>query len=422
VTAAANPYLHFAARLTADGLVADPWLDGQPRFDPTVLVLPAAEQAALAAAAEGVAAIHDELCGIVVAEPALLTSFFGLTETQRLMWALSAPLWHGIARADVFLTDEGPRCCELNCDTPSGQSDAVALSAAAGLAGDAARDPNHGLERQFGGLVGAFAARLLGPQAAPTVAIVYPTELTEDLGLVLLYRRWLEARGARVVLGSPFNLGQAPDGRLTMFGTPCDILFRHYKTDWWGEREPVWLDEAPLPDPDPLSGPLRAVARATLAGRLAVVNPFGAVLPQNKRAFAFMWEERHRFSAAAQAAIARYLPWTVRLEVADRAALAREQACWVLKSDYGCEGEEVIVGAEVEAELWQESLAAARPGRWVAQRRFEARRDAAGEAVNFGVYLIAGRTAGLYARRSRLATDRSAVNVPVCLAGFEARG
>jgi hypothetical protein len=53
----------------------------------------------------------------------------------------------------------------------------------------------------------------------------------------------------------------------------------------------------------------------------------------------------------------------------------------------------------------------------VAQRRFEPRRDAAGEAVNFGVYLIAGRAAGLYARRARLATDRAAVNVAVCLDG-----
>jgi hypothetical protein len=239
--------------------------------------------------------------------------------------------------------------------------------------------------------------------------------MTEDLALVSLYRRWLEARGAQVVLGSPFNLGRGRDGRVTVLGTPCEVLVRHYKTDWWGERQPVWLDEPPLPDPEPLVEPLRAIARATLAGRLAVVNPFGAVLPQNKRALAFCWEERGRFSAGAQQAIDRFIPWTSRLEVADHAALLAQREDWVLKSDYGCEGDEVLVGAETPAETWREALAAARPGRWIVQRRFDPLRDAAGQAVNFGVYLIAGRAAGLYARRSRLATDRAAVSVPVAL-------
>jgi Glutathionylspermidine synthase preATP-grasp len=408
-------YAPFAARLAADGLVTDPWIDGQPRFDANLLTLTAAEHAALVGAAEAVAAVHDELARIVAGEPELLASFFGLTETQRLMWALSAPAWHGVARADVFQTAGGPRCCELNCDTPSGHPEAIALSAAALLAGDAARDPNHRLERAFAGVIAAFARPVVGPDAAPVVGIIYPTEMTDDLALIALYRRWLEARGAEVVLGSPFNLGEARDGRLTVLGRPCDVLVRHYKTDWWGEREPVWLDEAPLPDPEPLVGPLRAIARATVAGRLAVVNPFGAVLPQNKRALAFCWEERHRFSPAARQAIDRYIPWTARLELADRAALLAQRELWVLKSDYGCEGEEVLVGAETPAETWREALAAARPGRWIVQRRFEALRDAAGQAVNFGVYLIAGRAAGLYARRSRLATDRGAVSVPVAV-------
>jgi len=408
-------YAQFAARLATGGLVTDPWIDGQPRFDANVLHLPAAEHAALAAAAEAVAAVHDELAAIVAGQPELLASFFGLTETQRLMWALSAPAWHGVARADVFQTAAGPRCCELNCDTPSGHPEAIALSAAAGLAGDAARDPNHRLERAFAGVIAAFARRVVAADAAPSVGIIYPTEMTEDLALVSLYRRWLEARGAQVVLGSPFNLGQGPGGRVTVLGTPCDVLIRHYKTDWWGERQPVWTDEPPLPDPEPLSQPLRAVAQATLAGRLAVVNPFGAVLPQNKRALAFCWEEQARFSAEARRAIERYIPWTARLEVVDRAALLAERQDWVLKSDYGCEGEEVLVGAETPADTWREALAAARPGRWIAQRRFEALRDAAGQTVNFGVFLIAGRAAGIYARRSRLATDRAAVSVPVAI-------
>jgi len=419
-TASAPAYERFAARITAGGRLSDAWLDGQPRFDPRPLPLARADHAALVACAEAVADLHDQLARIVAAEPALLESFFGMTEMQRLMWGLSAPAWHGVARADVFLTDDGPRCCELNCDTPSGQPEALALSAALGIAGDPARDPNHALERRMVGMLGAFAARVSGTTAAPSVGIIYPTEITEDLALVALYQRWLEGRGLRVALGSPFNLRARGDGGVAVLDVPCDVLLRHYKTDWWGERLPVWSDEPPLPDPEPLLQPLGVIARATLAGRLAVVNPFGAVLPQNKRAMAFLWEHRERLPPAAQDAVERYIPFTLRLEAADRAALARDREQWVLKSDYGCEGEEVIVGAEVEPPLWQETLEKALPRRWVAQRRFLPLRDDDGAAVNYGVYLVAGRAAGLYCRRARGATDRAALSIGACLGANEA--
>jgi hypothetical protein len=410
-------YARFAARVTSGGLVSDAWVDGQPRFDPTALPLGRRDHAALMACAEAVAWVHDELARIVTGEPALLDGFFGVTDAQKLMWALSAPSWHGIARADVFVTAEGPRCCELNCDTPSGQPEALALSRALDLAGDPARDPNHALERRFVGMIAACAAPVVGPEATPTVGIIYPTEITEDLALVALYRGWLESRGVRVVLGSPFNLRARPDGGVAVLDVPCDLLIRHYKTDWWGERLPVWSDEPPPPDPAPLGGPLGAVARATLANRLAVVNPFGAVVPQNKRALAFLWEQRARLSPAAQQAVARYIPFTVRLEAADRATLARERERWVLKSDYGCEGEEVILGAEVEPAIWEETLEKALPRRWVAQRRFEPDRTPDGTAVNYGVYLVAGRAAGLYCRRARRATDGTALSVGARLDG-----
>jgi hypothetical protein len=417
MTAAVTGYESFAARVTAGGLLSDAWLDGQPRFDPRPLPLARADQAALVACAEAVADLHDQLAHIVAADPSLLESFFGMTEMQRLMWGLSAPAWHGVARADVFLTAAGPRCCELNCDTPSGQPEALALSAALGIAGDPARDPNAALERRMVGMLGAFAERVAGAAAAPSVGIIYPTELTEDLALIALYRRWLEARGVRVVLGSPFNLRARGDGGVAVLDEPCDLILRHYKTDWWGERLPVWSDEEPLADPEPLLQPLGVIAQATLAGRLAVVNPFGAVLPQNKRAMAFLWERRDCLSAAAQEAVERYIPFTIRLEAADRAALARERELWVLKSDYGCEGEEVVVGAEVEPALWLETLEKALPRRWVAQRRFIPLCDGDGAAVNHGVYLVAGRAAGLYCRRARGATDRAALSIGACLDG-----
>ncbi|MBI4640937.1 MAG: hypothetical protein HY731_09595 [Candidatus Tectomicrobia bacterium] len=121
-----------------------------------------------------------------------------------------------------------------------------------------------------------------------------------------------------------------------------DILFRHYKTDWWGERFPVWSDAEEFPDPEPLDLQLRQVLEAELENRVTVVNPFGAVLTQNKLTMAFCWQKIALFSPESHKSIRLYIPETYRL--CDIAANSLSKADWVLKSDYGCEGDEVIAG------------------------------------------------------------------------------
>ena len=143
------------------------------------------------------------------------------------------------------------------------------------------------------------------------------------------------------------------------------------------------------------------------------MNPFGAVVPQNKRAMALLWERMDLFSPRSRAAIERYLPETVRLERLSPARLRAERESWVLKSDYGCEGDEVVIGAETAPDVWEASLVAAVPGRWVAQRHFHALRGPDGAAANHGVYLVAGEASGLYTRLSVAGTDRHALSAPV---------
>jgi hypothetical protein len=325
------------------------------------------------------------------------------------MWRMSAPAWHGIARADVFLTAGGPRVCELNSDTPSGQPEAVGLNRLVDGAGAAwLDDPNCRLGDRLFAMIRAVA-----PPARPlTIGIVYPTELTDDLSVIELYARWFAARGARVVTGSPFNLG--PDGRggVALFGVPCTVIWRHYKTDWWGERRTVRRSEAAYPDAEPLRGPLALLAGAIARGRCAVLNPFGAVLTQNKRMMALLWEEMARLSPRARSLVRRYLPYTARLEALPLRRLRDEQERWVLKSDYGCEGEEVVIGAEVSREDWAGAIEDAIPTRWIAQRRFVPLGDRHGETANYGVYLVAGRAAGLFTRLQAGCTDRAAVCAP----------
>jgi glutathionylspermidine synthase len=407
-------YGDFARELVAGGILGDPWVDGAPRFRMTPVVMTAATRRSLEAAAEEIALAHDEAARICARAPALVKRFFDLPPALQAMWELAAPAWHGIARADVFLTADGPRVCELNSDTPSGAPEAVALNRAVDGAGAALfDDPNARLPERIGDLVDLYAANVAGTAGPPaTIGIVYPTEMTEDLSMIELYARWFAARGLRVVLGSPFNL--APDGRggVSLFDVPCPVIWRHYKTDWWGERQPVWRSQASFPDAAPLTGPLALLGGAVARGRCAVINPFGALLTQNKRMMALMWEEIGLFSARAQAAIRRTLPYTTRLERLDRRQLHAERDLWVLKSDYGCEGDEVVIGRTTPPARWAAAIDDARPRRWIAQRRFDPLPSRAGGHANHGVYVIGGRAAGLFTRLHRDATDHRAVCAP----------
>ncbi|MCU0867883.1 MAG: glutathionylspermidine synthase family protein [Planctomycetes bacterium] len=391
---AVSSYAELAERLQATAWFDDPWLEGQERFRRAPVLLSPARWQALQEAAAGIAAVHDEVAQQCLREPGLLDSFFGLTAWQAGMWRCSAPHWHGIARADVFWTADGPKVCELNSDTPSGEAEAVFCNQL--LAGPGQHDPNAALPRRFVAMVEAWA-RSCGHDGPLVIGILYPTELPEDLSMVAAYRQWLHAAGHRTVLGSPWNVGTAADGRATLFDTPCDAIVRHYKTDWFGERLPVADDEPLVHDRAPLAEPLLRLLQAAVDGRTAIVNPFGAVLLQNKRTLAFCWERKQHFTPGAQRAIERWLPETVRLEtVRDQLWAEREQ--WVLKSDYGCEGNEVVIGPAVTPAEWDAALSTAIVRRWVAQRYFEAERGANGELTNHGVYLIGGAPAGVLAR------------------------
>jgi glutathionylspermidine synthase len=404
-------YVAYARKLSATNVLSDPWICGEPRFREAPVVLRCDERDTLYRAAEDVAVVYDELCRICAAEPRHIEGFFGLTPFQKLMWLASAPAWHGIARADVFRTAEGLKICELNCDTPSGEAEAVLTGPIAREARPDLADPNGALLARFCEMIRAVLPDKTA--RAPRIGIVYPTEMSEDLSMIELYRRAFTDAGWRVAIGSPFNLEDDECGRALLLGEPCDVLVRHYKTDWWGEREPAWDDAEPVPDTEPLRDALASVLRASLGGKAAVVNPFGAVLPQNKRAMAFMWEEKARFSPWAQDAIERLVPETRRLETMSRADLTTGKDAWVIKSDYGCEGAEVLLGAALDDAEWAEALAHAKPGRWIAQRRFAPLVETEeGESINYGIYVVAGEACGVLSRLQSGMTDRFARTAP----------
>jgi glutathionylspermidine synthase len=411
-----SDYAAFARAIYETGVLSDPWLDGNERFGLRGVVLPARRARALVVAAERVAYVHQELVQVLVENPALLTEFYRLTPSQHAMWASSGGLWHGMARADLFICeDERIACCELNSDTPSGQPEAFILNqllyAAHREEGDGVQDPNAALGARYIAMLRQSHEKTTPSRPLAGVGIVYPTELSEDLAMITLFARWLEAAGIAVVRGSPFNLRRTSRG-IEVLGVPVDLIVRHYKTDWWGERVPVWNDAASYPDPEPLDRPLGALLSAEASGEVTVVNPFGSVVTQNKLSLAFFWEEQKRFSHPARSWIRKYIPETYRMERVGAARLLAEQESWVLKSDYGCEGEETVCGAFVNEDIWQRTIEQARPEHFVAQRFFRVLPDESGRLANYGVYLLGGSAAGFFTRLSRQGTGYAALTVP----------
>jgi len=407
----------YAARITATGFITDPWLDGAPRFDAKPATLSAAQHAVLCSAGEDLTAVLDEAVQLLFEDEEQRRAFLPLTPAQQAMLASSGGLWHGLARADVFFVDDGNgplsvQVTELNSDTPTGEPEAIVLGRL-GKAdhpdlADACADLAPALARLWRTLHDSLVD---GPQGA--AAIVYPTELTEDLSLVRLYQKILDELGFDVVLGSPYNLMVGDDGGLELFGRRITLLVRHYKTDWWGERESAWRDDT-IVDREALLEPLQAVLSAQAARKCAVVNPFGAIAVQNKRLMAFCWERIHRFSTKGQQIIERIIPYTARLEAVHEAQLRADKDNWVIKSDYGAEGDEVVIGRLVDAAVWEDTLKQARPGRFIAQRWFKAH-DEGGVVDNHGVFVVAGVACGVYTRRDRGHTDPTALSVPTLI-------
>lgn len=391
-------YESFAREALGTMLISDPWAFGRRRFDERPWAISASLRDRLWGVGRSIAALYDELARLVWEEPELLETFYAYPPYFRAMWLASGGAWHGFARLDAFLCNDGAlRVCEINADTPSGQSDTEGCSAVFRPQATGA-DLNAEYLPRLRALIEAHVARLRTPPEAPTVGLVYPTDVPEDLPLIDTYRRALEGWGYRVVVGSPFNL-QRLSGGVGLFGERLDVLFRHYKTDWWGERSTAHTLDPPIADPAPLQQTLW-VLEAEQRAEVAVINPFGAIIAQDKRTMALAWARAGELSESARATLRAHIPRTVRLADADIEKVVAERERWVLKSDFGCESDEVVIGQLASPEAWAQEVRGAKPERWVVQERFEASACAEGRVPNFGVYIIAGASAGLYVRVS----------------------
>lgn len=392
-----------------------PYSEGYLRYSAQPLILPIRSVHALFDATQKVCALYNELCEILLQKPALIDEYFGLSQTQHLLWYASAGEWHGIARADVFFRKDGSVVvAEVNSDTPSAMDEAYLMSSYAAHHWQEFHNLNQNLQHYFIQSIRAAYSQLSQPiEQQPVIAIIFPTDIPEDMGLITLYKRWLENEGFSVLCGSPANIASDGNGRATLFEQPFDVMLRHYKTDWWCERLTVWKDSRAVPDSQPLVQALQHCIVAQSLGKLAVLNPWGSVVTQNKKSYAFFHEHNDLFSADAQANIQRYIPQTWRFTAISTDALIQEQKRWVLKSDYGCEGAEVVVGNNVNIDEWRKTIEMIVPDHWIVQEYFHAEQDENGIIDNYGVYILGGHACGLYVRSSKHLTNNRSIVSPV---------
>ena len=405
-----SPYMEFAQELYDTGIISDPWIEGKERFRIEPVIISQTTFNRLYSATELIGMVYEELCQVINSKPEFIDSYFNLTPYEKLLWFSSKGRWHGIARMDLFIEKDGRiRFCEMNSDTPSGEAEAVLLNQLIQPKYPDTVDPNTSFADKFVSMIESSYKLSGGSKDKPTVGIIYPTEMPEDLSMIIIYRKWIESRGFEVALGSPFNIIRDSGGDVYLFDKKIDVMFRHYKTDWWCERFSAWSDGGEYPDDEPLDIQLKHVLSAEMDNKLTVINPFGAVVTQNKLSMSFLWQYMDLFSKKSQEIIKEYIPETYRLKDIPKETLSQED--WVLKSDYGCEGDEVVVGRFVTEAIWKESLEKAIPERWIVQKYFDAV-PVDNMIPNYGVYLIGGEAAGIYTRLSAKGTDYTAVTVP----------
>lgn len=385
----------------------------QPRFSADVEFIPTLRVRNIYSAVQSVHRIYNELVAIVADAPELLTSYFGFTELQTAMWNLSSVQWNGLTRADVFLTKgHQVKIVEVNSDTPSGIDEALLMDSIVEKKYENVGMFNTTLRSTWIDYIDKALHSINWSNDVPTVALLYPTDIPEDMGMICTLREWLEQTGKRVILGQPQNLQLNAEGIVTLFSTPVDMIVRHFKTDWWLGGRDVWSESKHRRQPSVLLKPLSVIAQAVLANRLVVVNPFSTILTQNKLCMAFMHEYRSMFTPDTQAAIIKYIPKTVRLQPMDIEQIASTKDQWVLKSIYGCEGAEVVVGLFTQADEWVRTLRSIQPSEWIAQEYCDFITDHKNRYRNYGVYSVAGTPCGMYVRTSVSTTDNTAVVVP----------
>ncbi|MEY2879252.1 MAG: hypothetical protein RLZZ15_1632 [Verrucomicrobiota bacterium] len=360
---------------------------------PFALVLPRAQHAALAHAAEHLAAELLAAETELLARPELWLAL-GLPARVRRVFEGAEPWTPTAARVirfDFHPTDDGWRISEANGDVPGGYieaSDFTDLLAAQSPGTKSTGDPT-----------AALVAALGGPAGAPRrIALLAAAGYGSDQQVAAHLGAALRRRGVEPILTRPESLRW--EGGLARVARPhreipVDAIFRFYQGEWMiRQRRDDWH-------------------RLFRGGRTPVCNPAAAVLTESKR-LPLLWPRLD----TAMPTWREFLPHTS----AANALWPGSHRGRVLKAAYGNTGESVFSPGWSRPREWLAARAAAalRPGRWIAQARFRTQRVATPLGAMhpcLGVFTVNGRAVGTYGRLSAgPLIDFAAIDVAVLVA------
>lgn len=374
------------------------WGD-QEAFSLSCLKLPQRLADELYSASEGLLRVFSQTLELVLTKPELLGPVLGIAEPLLSLVVCRQTSSLGLlGRLDWVLDQQNkPQLLEYNAETPGGLLESTGLNklvAEAYRQDGLGRDANLGLskliQQEFIRIIQDFSQQR-PIKTIGFVSSIYSEDWQHTLCLYNLVKDLLP--GTEFMMGEPSGL-HGEDGKLWLYNTPLDALYRYYPLDW--------LEAFP--------GVLEALgAQGTLS-----INPVHTYILQSKAFLALVCKLsiNNFYGPEEQQLIQKYLPKTTL-------SPQELENSFVIKPYYAREGQGVIFSEELEpgqlVELMEQDF--------VFQDRVHIQQlgldvyHAQGEVRTpvfpvIGVYTVGSRAAGIYTRAGARITCKEAVYLP----------
>ncbi len=381
-------------RMILEGCKWDPQVGDGATLAPFPLLLPAAVARTLGQLAERLSAEALDAERTLLERPEFLKEL-GLPGAVRRALVLPlepTPAAARVIRYDFHPTTAGWRISEANADVPGGYTESSLFPRLM-----ARHCPG---TRPAGDPAAVLADTIVAAMEQPgTVGLLAATGHMEDHQVIAFLEGILRTRGCSTLRAHPRQViwqdGVALLAGPTRGSRRLDSLVRFYQGEWLGtgSQRHGWSE-------------------FFRGGRTPVCNPGTALLIESKR-FPLVWDR-----------LGLELPtWRRLLPPAcdPRRLRGRFGPGWVLKPAFCNTGDHVASADDPDRRRWSRAVwgARLRPGRWVAQRRFEALATPTPRGPMYpclGVYTVDGRAAGLFGRMSATPLiDWTAVEAAVLL-------
>jgi len=276
-------------------------------------------------------------------------------------------------RFDFHPTTKGWQISEVNSDVPAGYPEASLLPQLAQRYFD-----GYCQSGNFGDLLVERLSRLTKPEGL--IAYLHDTHTVEDYQIVHYLGDLMEKKGYRSFYCNPAHV-KWKEHR----AEGVEAIVRYFPVEWLEYEKGVdW--------------------RSFIHSKTTSCNHPIALLTQSKR-LPLVWDE-----------LGIEVPmWKQLLPETKCASTKRKGRGWILKPAFGRVGEGINIPGtlSLKEDLDIRKAAMENPIQWVAQRIFKSI-PVEGQHLNFGVFVIDGEFAGLYARASKWAKiDSEASEMPV---------